>query len=179
MVAADLYLNGTTPVKSRIVPEYVRPGVRSEALVQFSPSKGRPSFNASLTLETKARRLSRTRHSADQRILDELELECMAAIARGQQDSDRLRAAAQEAFRLISWRIFSDQVFPRVRIDDEGEICFVVAKDQAYVDIGVSGHGIVSFGIRNDQDPSASDHGDEPIESEELPQRLRAALSAL
>ena len=91
-------------------------------------------------------------------------------------DRVQLSAAQNEANVLIYSGIFSERLSPNVTIDRYGEISFTHQSETGYVDIGVRGKMELSYHIRNDVAPDATDHDDYAWDSFDIPPTLFAAV---
>ena len=91
-------------------------------------------------------------------------------------DVTQLSAAQNEANVLIYSGVFSERLSPNVTIDRYGEISFTHQSDTGYVDIGVRGEMELSYHIRNDVKPDATDHDDYAWDRFDIPPTLLAAV---
>ncbi|MFQ6554098.1 hypothetical protein AAD018_017280 [Aestuariibius insulae] len=91
-------------------------------------------------------------------------------------DQVRLNAAQNEANVLICSGIFSERLSPNVTIDRYGEISFTHQSDTGYIDIGVRGETELSYHIRNDVAPNATDHDDYAWNRFDIPSTLLDAV---
>jgi hypothetical protein len=179
MSAAENFLDSTVPVYPFRPQQNLNSSVTVQAALKRFPRTRAPEVQAGEVLLTKTFLPVASKSSVPRQLLEKLVQEIAAAIAQGRVSEKQILAAAKEAIRVIAWNIFSETAYPKIRIDDFGEICFIVVKNSGYADLGISGIGEISFGIRNDLDPDYSFFGDEPIADDDLPGRLRLALSKL
>jgi hypothetical protein len=83
-----------------------------------------------------------------------------------------LRKAFFEALAVQSSGLFGDFYRPYIGVDECGEFSFVIKNSVGYLDIGVSGEGIISYHVRNDLDPALSVWGDDEWDGRGIPARL-------
>ena len=91
-------------------------------------------------------------------------------------DHEQLRAAQNEANVLIYSGVFSERLAPDVTIDRYGEISFTHQSVTGYVDIGVRGETELSYHVRNDVVPEATDYDDYAWDRFDVPAGLLAAV---
>lgn len=95
-----------------------------------------------------------------------------------QKDMSILATAAEEAELLIMSGLFSERAYPKIRVDENGEFCFIISKEAAYVDIGVCGEGELSYHVRNDAEHHST-FGDVEIAPDSIPDDLKASLRSI
>lgn len=75
-------------------------------------------------------------------------------------DEQTLKKAVVEAVRLMSSGLFPDFQKPAISVDEYGEFSFSIENSSGYLDIGVCGHGELSYHVRNDVNPDFTVFGD-------------------
>lgn len=86
--------------------------------------------------------------------------------------------AAGEALSLIESGLFNETAFPKIRVDEYGEFCFIISRESAYVDIGVSGNGELSYHVKNNE-TGRSTYDDVKEYDGDIPSELKLAISEI
>lgn len=94
-------------------------------------------------------------------------------------DTERVRAAAVQAVRILNSGIFPDFLQPSISVDAYGEFSISLRSSGGYLDIGVCGDNEISYHVRNDTDASKSVYGDVEWDGVALPDDLIEAAIQL
>ena len=98
------------------------------------------------------------------------------------QDLDEAKFALgfDEAATLIKRQLFDEKLFPEISIDPYGEFIFSHDSDAGYVDIGVRGEKRLSYHVKNDIEPGATEYDNHEWDDNYIiPKDLYSALKYL